>query len=162
MLSPDTRPASRWPVAAGIASKRFSIPLWTNAEPLFESQHLLADDLEAEVSGLDDAGVNRPHGDLVHAVAFDPDERVFLLARLPFRRGDEIAAQRELIDRPARLPQPRTLIVRLGSDSDEIERGALHPVRRGEDDGEVRVRRFAGRQRVLEENEPVARPAARR
>ena len=52
------------------------------AEPLLEAQHLLADDLEAEVTGLDDAGVDRPDRDLVHAVAFDADERVFLLRRV--------------------------------------------------------------------------------
>ena len=46
------------------------------AQPLLEPQHLLADDLEAEVAGLDDAGVHGSDGDLVHAVAFDAHERI--------------------------------------------------------------------------------------
>ena len=46
------------------------------AEPLLEPEHFLADDREAEVAGLDDAGVHRPDRDLVHAVAVDAHERV--------------------------------------------------------------------------------------
>ncbi len=46
------------------------------AEALLEPQHLLADHGEAEVAGLDDAGVHGADGNLVHAVAFDPHECV--------------------------------------------------------------------------------------
>jgi hypothetical protein len=37
-------------------------PLVRVAEPFLEAQHLLADDREAEVTGLDDARVHRPTG----------------------------------------------------------------------------------------------------
>ena len=67
--------------------------------------------------GLDDAGVHGSDRNLVHAVAGDADERVLLLARLPFRRRFEIAAQRKAVDRPARLPQPRSLIVGVRGDA---------------------------------------------
>ncbi len=39
------------------------------AEPGFEFQHLLATQREAEIAGLDDRGVDRADGDLVHAFA---------------------------------------------------------------------------------------------
>ena len=55
------------------------------AKPFLEPQDFLADNLEPEVSRLDDAGVDRSDRDLVHAVAADAHERVILLARLPFR-----------------------------------------------------------------------------
>jgi hypothetical protein len=41
------------------------------AQALLEPEHLLADDLEAEVAGLDDARVHRTHRNFVDAVAFD-------------------------------------------------------------------------------------------
>src|SRR6185437_2231091 len=102
-------------------------------EALLEAQHLLADDLEAEVAGLDDAGVYRPHRNLVDTLAFDPDERVVLFAGLPARIGLEVAPQRKAVDRPAREPQPRALVVGLGADPDEIVGRTLHPGRCGED-----------------------------
>ncbi len=46
------------------------------AEHDLEVQHLLAVALEAEVAGLDDAGVHGPDGDLVHLIAFHAEERV--------------------------------------------------------------------------------------
>ena len=125
-------------------------------QPLLEAQDFLADDLEAEVSGLDDAGVHRSDGNLVHSVACDPDERVLLLPGLPLRQRHEIAAQRELIDRPARHPRPRSMIFAIGRGADEVERRPLHPVRRREDRrhvGMARVRRIG--QRVLEDREAV-------
>ncbi len=125
------------------------------AETLLEAQHLFADDLEAEMSRLDDSRVDRPDGDLVHAVAFDTDEGVFLLSGLPLRQRLEIAAERVAVDGPARLPRPRPLIIAFRRDADEIERRALHPVGGGEHDRQVGVRRSAGRQRVLEHDEAV-------
>jgi hypothetical protein len=46
------------------------------AEALFEAQHALADDREAEMARLDDAGVDGADGDLVGALAADLDEVV--------------------------------------------------------------------------------------
>jgi hypothetical protein len=46
------------------------------AEPLFQAQHLLADDRKAEVPRLDDPGMNRADRDLMDAVAADANERV--------------------------------------------------------------------------------------
>ena len=40
-------------------------------EPRVECEDPVADDVEAEVPGLDHAGVDRPDGDLVDAVAAD-------------------------------------------------------------------------------------------
>ena len=61
----------------------------------------------------------------MHAVAFDADEGVLLLAGLPIRQRLEIAAERVAVDGPARLPCPRPLIVGFRRDADEIERRAL-------------------------------------
>ena len=60
-------------------------PLVCVAEPLLEPQHLFADDLEAEMSGLDDACMHRTDGYFVNAVTFDFHEVVFLLAGFPRR-----------------------------------------------------------------------------
>ncbi len=121
--------ASRQPVPLGERHRLEALfdPLVHVPEALLEAQHLFADDLEAEMSRLDDAGVHRPDGDLVNAVAFDADECVVLLARLPLRRRGEIAAQRELVDRPRGHPRPRALVVGVGRDADEVECRALHP-----------------------------------
>ena len=51
------------------------------AEHDFEQQHILAMRLKAEMSGLDDAGMHRPDGDLVHLAAFEPRKRILLAAK---------------------------------------------------------------------------------
>ena len=53
-------------------------PLVHVAEPLLEPKHLLPDDREAEVARFDDAGVDRPDRNLVHAVALHADDLVEL------------------------------------------------------------------------------------
>jgi hypothetical protein len=68
VLSPDTRPARRASLP-GRAPPRFFGALVHVAEALFEIEHLLAHRLEAEVSGLDDAGMHRPDRNLVYTRA---------------------------------------------------------------------------------------------
>src|SRR5205814_7608444 len=70
------------------------------AEPRLEIHDRLAFDAEAEVAGLDDAGVHRPHRDLEDAFAFDPPERKRLALVVKVRAGDDIAAERVIIRGP--------------------------------------------------------------
>src|SRR5439155_5851927 len=125
-------------------------------ETLFEAQDLLADDLEAEMAGFDDARMHRSDSYFVHTVAVDPDKRVILLSRLPFWRRLEIASQRKAIDRPRRLPSPRALVIGVGLNADQIERGALHPVGGRKHPGQIRVVRALLGQRVLQQSEAFA------
>ena len=92
---------------------------------------------------------------LVHAIAGDAHERIILLAWLPAGGALEIAAQRETIDRPCGLPQPRSLIVGIALDPDQIEGGALHPVRRREYRRQVRIARALVGQGVLEQHQSL-------
>ena len=74
------------------------------AEPLFELQHLLADDREAEVPGLDDAGMDGPDGNLGHAVAGHAHE--FVSIGLRRHGGGEVARmwrERHVVRRPGRV-----------------------------------------------------------
>src|SRR5262249_49856168 len=103
------------------------------AQTFLEAQHLLADDLEAEVSRFDDPRVDGSDRDLVHAVAADAHEGIVLLARLPLRGSLEIAPKRKGVDRPRGLPQPGPLVVGVALQADQVERGALHAVRRWKD-----------------------------
>ena len=64
-------PRAGSPPQSGSVSKPFLDPLVGVGKPLFESQDLLADDLEPEVAGLDDPRMHRPDRDFVHAVAAD-------------------------------------------------------------------------------------------
>ena len=90
-------------------------------EAQVDEEDPLADDVEAEVPGLDHAGVDRPDGDLVHPLPLDRDgparrvERVgderaqrlvavepqavevVGLALVPLRRGDEVDDRRRLL-----------------------------------------------------------------
>mgnify|MGYP006213732327 CR=1 FL=1 len=52
------------------------------AEPLLEPQHLLADDGETEMPGLDRAGVDGADRNFVHAVAFDEHVEIRLTVDL--------------------------------------------------------------------------------
>ena len=63
------------------------------AKPLLELEDLLADHGEAEVSGLDDAGVHRSDRDFVHAVARDAHEPVLVGAARGLRRGLCLASE---------------------------------------------------------------------
>jgi hypothetical protein len=117
------------------------------AEPLLEPQHLLADDREAEVPGLDRAGVHRPYRDLVHAFARDRHEAVLLdVVPVPALEA-EVAPQRVDVRGPRRVAQPRALVGRGRADADEVVGRALHPVRAGEHVGEIGIIRPLGRKR---------------
>src|SRR5215469_12666990 len=63
------------------------------AETLLEPQHLLPNDGEAKVAGLDGARVHRAHGNLVHTLSVDAHEGVHIDARFvigqPLRRIPE-------------------------------------------------------------------------
>src|SRR5215471_5112604 len=125
------------------------------AQSLLQPQHLLADDLEAEVPGLDDPRVDGADRNLVHAVAGNFDEWVILLARLPLGRGLEIATQGKLIDRPGGSPRPRPLIVGVAVHADQVEGRALHAVGHGEDQRQVGVTRAFVGQRVFQQGETI-------
>ena len=78
------------------------------AEPLFEPQHLLPDDGETEVAGLDDSRVHWADGNLVDAVACDTHERVVVRAELCGRHGWRCArGERPVVRGPRGVPQPR-------------------------------------------------------
>ena len=124
------------------------------AEALFEAQHLLADDREAEVARLDHAGVHRPDGDLVHAVAGDAHERVVV------DRGDRalrfaVAAQREKSGRPAVVPQPGPQIAVLRTQTQQIVQRALHAQRGRIDPGNARDAGRSGGDRELGDAQPL-------
>ena len=62
----------------------FFDPFMHVGKPLLQPQDLFADDLKAEVTGLDDSRMHRAHRNLVHAISAYFDERVIFLARFPF------------------------------------------------------------------------------
>ena len=126
------------------------------AEALLQPQHLLADHLKAEVPRLDDSGVHRADRNLVHAIARHAHERIILLTGLPFGQGDEVAPERELIDRPRSLPGPWPLIVRVALYADKIESRALHTVGGGEDRREIGIACALVGKRVLQQRQTVA------
>ena len=110
------------------------------AQALLEAQHLLADDGEAEVAGLDDAGVDGAHRDLVHAVALDAHEVVVgeRVGRQP--GGIEVAAQREGLRGPGAVAQPGARVGRArGADAQQVEERALHAAGGREEPRQVRV-----------------------
>ena len=105
--SPDTRAASRAPSSNRQLGEAPLDALVHVAQPLLEPQHLLADDREAEVAGLDDAGMHR-------ADRRSRARRRPRRARTRSRRaGSRPAAigiarrQREGIGGPRAVPQPR-------------------------------------------------------
>jgi hypothetical protein len=124
------------------------------AQAFFQSQDLLADDREAEVSRLDRAGVHRTDRDFVHAFAFDADELVVVSRRRCAGAG-EIPAQGEFFARPCAMAQPSTRVGRLcaracGANAHEIESGSLHASRTGKQVRNVRVGRLVRGHRKLE------------
>ncbi len=77
------------------------------AEPLLELEHLLADDREAKMPGLDDARMHRSDRNLVHAVARDAHEWIVIRGRRASRaviRGRR--RERKVLGRPRGVPQP--------------------------------------------------------
>src|SRR5947199_80989 len=78
---------SRWPKAAAqarstpsrsdphrLAQHQPDMALVQVAQPFLQPGHRLALDVEAEMPGLDDAGMDRADRDLVHAIALDGEE----------------------------------------------------------------------------------------
>src|SRR5215470_10840659 len=77
------------------------------AEPLLEPQHLLSDNRETKVPGLDDARVYGSDRDLVHAFALDAHERVRVDARFMVSQRGCRARERVESGRPGVVTQPR-------------------------------------------------------
>ena len=142
-------------------------PRWTSGYDLATDVDLLIHD--AQFDDPEYAGhIGWGHSALGHTLAFtkavgarhligfhhDPSHDDTQLDAIYAR--DEIAAQRELVDRPARKPEPRSLVVGFGRDADEVGSRALHPVCGGKDRCEVRVARVGVGQIVLEHHETVA------
>ena len=76
MLSPEVRPASRAALLERGALHQRLDALVHVAEPLLQPHHGFAVGGEAEMAGLDDAGMHRADRNLVQALAFDRQERV--------------------------------------------------------------------------------------
>ena len=130
------------------------------AEPLLEPQHLLADDREAEMPGLDDAGVHRADRDLVDAVAGDANEGIVDRRSRRRRRGVGTLVSRAESDLPARCRGRARAACRaapIGDDPEQVGRGALHPLGAREVRRQVGIRRRIDRQRAGR-----ARPGLRR
>ena len=76
MLSPEVRPAS-FAASSSVRARHQRLDALVHvAEPLLQPHHVLAIGGEAEMPGLDDAGMHRPDRNLVQAFAFDRQERV--------------------------------------------------------------------------------------
>ena len=88
------------------------------AEPLLQPHHRLALHVEAEMAGLDDAGMHRADRDLVHALALDGEE--FRLRRRAGRRRRRLRRERRR-HRPAAMVEPGA----------EIDRALRHDGPRG-------------------------------
>ena len=74
MLSPETRPAIRAACVAASRPQQRLDALVRVAEPLLQPHHGLAVAGEAEMPGLDDAGMHRADRDLVQVLALDRQE----------------------------------------------------------------------------------------
>ena len=86
-------------------------PLVGVAQALFQSQHLLTDDGKPKVPRLNDAGVHRPHWNLVYAVALHPHEGV--VCQGTGRRSGQIARvlqQGVVVVCPGAVVEPGALI----------------------------------------------------
>src|SRR4029450_5423315 len=110
------------------------------AEALLEPQHLFADDRKAEVPRLDDAGVDRTHPDLVHALTADTgewrsaapadrDEWIPLPLALERTAAVALPSQWVKVRRPRAMAQPRPRVQRaVRSHAEQVEDSALHAV----------------------------------
>ena len=76
------------------------------AEPLLQPHDRLAVGGEAEMAGLDDAGMDRADRDLVQALAFGGEEAIGAAAARPLRIG---AAER-MAHAPAAVVEPGALV----------------------------------------------------
>jgi hypothetical protein len=88
-----------------------------------ESQNFLPDDRKTEMARFDDAGMDRAHGNLMDALAANPDEGV-VLRREGLMEG--WSPLRERGDKPEAMIGPGTKIGQsLGKKSKEIGDGSL-------------------------------------
>ena len=102
MLSPEVRPASRAACVERRPGHQGFDPLVDVAEPLLEPHDGLAVGGEAEMAGLDDAGMDRADRNLVQALAFARQERVGRAPR-PQRPAATASGWREA---PAAMVEP--------------------------------------------------------
>ena len=94
-------------------------------KPLLEAHDGLAVGGEAEVAGLDDAGVHGPDGDLMHRRAFGCKKRITIAAG---RRRCPIAER--VAQTPASVVEPAPIIgAAFGLQPIEVADGALQPQR---------------------------------
>jgi len=120
-------------------------PFVRPAQAFFQTQHAFTHRREAEMAGLDDAGVDRANGDFMHAIAFDANESIVFVFRLKTSiRG--VTAQREIVGRPVVVAQPGAQIAGVRADAEQVARGTLHAVGSRERQREVRENRIVGRQ----------------
>ncbi len=91
------------------------------------------------------SGMHRPDRDFMHAVAADADESVIVAVFCKHGRGRMIALQRAVGIAPGGVPQPGPPVCRIGIQTEQIARGALHALRGIENGRQVRiVRRVRG------------------
>src|SRR5438552_4068179 len=108
-------------------------------EALFQPQDALADHREAEMPGLDDAGMHRTDGDLVHPLALDRNEGIAWIARREARVERHVAAQGESVLAPCPMPQPAARVAHSSAQPHQIRDRALHPARGRKDDRNIRI-----------------------
>ncbi len=128
------------------------------AQALLEAQYLFAYDGETEVAGLDDARMDGPDRNLVHAVALDPHEGIRFLH---VGRGGslEILAQWKFVLAPGAVTQPRAIVIgTVRRDAEEVAKRALHAARRWKEAGEVGIGGIARRHGKLDDDEAGPRP----
>jgi hypothetical protein len=96
------------------------------AESRLEVHDRLAFDAEAEVSGLDDPGVDRPDGDLEDALALDTAKRERLAGIDEVRAGHRVVTQRVIALRPVLMEgQPPEIRVSQRNQTEQIVNLAL-------------------------------------
>ena len=114
------------------------------AETRLEVHDRLALDAEAEVPGLDDSGVDRPHGDLEDALALHAPERERLTRVDEVRAWHGVAAQRVIALRPVLMErEPSSIRMPLGDQAEQVVDLALET---------------AGRERARRERGEAGRP----
>ncbi len=126
----------RRPVEIGAGHEPLD-PLVDIAQAFLQPHHRLAAGGEAEMAGLDDAGMDRADRDLMQALAFRRQERI---GRCGARRGP--LAQR-VAHAPAAMVEPGARVRRAGRlQAEQVADRALEPDRRrmlGADRGERRI-----------------------
>ena len=103
MLSPEVRAASRAARSRSAPRHQRLDALVDIAEPLFEPHHRLAVGGEAEMPGLDDAGMHRADRNLVQAFAFD---RAGRRSASRLRPAPALVRAKRMRDVPAAVVEP--------------------------------------------------------